>query len=126
MELNLQQSCFPSICLQPNNNKEYVRSNPRRISSWISMVKKIKDRLCSWKGRMLSLGERITLIKFVLSSLAIFHLSFFRAPKKVCQDQFDSKSLFVGWSRPEEENSLDRVEFLDFVARRRRYRAEKH
>lgn len=63
-----------------------IGSNPRMISSWIPLLKKICGCLISWKGRFLSLGGRITLVKLVLSSLSIFHLSFYRAPKTVCNE----------------------------------------
>ncbi|XP_058765377.1 uncharacterized protein LOC131638848 [Vicia villosa] len=46
--------------------------NHRFVSWWEPLLKKLKDRLGSWRGRILSLVERISLIKYVLSSLAIF------------------------------------------------------
>ncbi|XP_058741002.1 uncharacterized protein LOC131613339 [Vicia villosa] len=59
-----------------------VGHNPRKLSTWSPLVQKIKRRLQGWKSRYLSLGGRITLLKAVLGSLAIFTLSFYRAPKK--------------------------------------------
>ncbi|XP_058728727.1 uncharacterized protein LOC131600410 [Vicia villosa] len=58
----------------------------RVLSWWEPTLKKLRSRLGSWKGRMLSLGGRITLIKSVLSSLAIFQLSFFVAPRRVIKE----------------------------------------
>lgn len=58
--------------------------NSGRISSWVPLLKKNRDHLSCWKGRFLSLGGRITLVKLVLSSLSIFHLSFYSASKTVC------------------------------------------
>ncbi|XP_058751132.1 uncharacterized protein LOC131624182 [Vicia villosa] len=56
------------------------------ISWWESLLKKLKDRLGSWRGRILSLGGRISLIKSVLSSLAIFQLSFFKALSRIIKE----------------------------------------
>ncbi|XP_058783599.1 uncharacterized protein LOC131658308 [Vicia villosa] len=57
-------------------------SNHKRISWWKPLIDKLKDPLAAWKGRFLSFGGRITLVKSVLSSLSIFQLSFFKAPTK--------------------------------------------
>jgi len=54
--------------------------NPRRITFWNSIVDKIKSRLSSWKGRLLSMAGRICLIKSVITVLPLFHFSFFKAP----------------------------------------------
>lgn len=82
-----------------------IGSNPRSISTWTPLVKKVKDCLSCWKGRLLSLGNRITLIKSVLSSLAIFHLSFFRAPKKICLEINVIQSHFL-WGGDEGRNKV--------------------
>lgn len=49
-----------------------IGSNPRRILTWEPLLSKIKKRLASWKGRQLSFGGRLTLVKTVLGSLSIF------------------------------------------------------
>lgn len=49
-----------------------IGSNPRRVSWWKPLVSKLKDRLAGWKGKFHNLEGRITLVKLVLSSLAIF------------------------------------------------------
>lgn len=43
----------------------------------------MRKRLSKWKGRNLSLGGIIVLIKSVLSSLLLYYFSFFRALIKV-------------------------------------------
>ena len=64
------------------------------------MILKIKKRLEVLKGRFLSLIGRITLIKFVLSSLAIFHLSLFKALVQIYKliEQIHNKFLWGGYS----------------------------
>ncbi|XP_058741454.1 uncharacterized protein LOC131613833 [Vicia villosa] len=59
-----------------------IGSNPIRIKFWSPLVENIRKRFRTWKGRWLSFGGRITLLKSVLGSLPIFTLSFYLAPKK--------------------------------------------
>jgi len=54
-----------------------IGGNPRRIEYWNPIVDKIRSRLATWKGRLLSMTNRICLIKSVLSSLTLFYFSFF-------------------------------------------------
>ncbi|XP_058754722.1 uncharacterized protein LOC131627879 [Vicia villosa] len=82
-----------------------IGSNPRRITTWEPLVAKVKKRLASWKGRFLSFGGRITLIKSVLSSLAIFYLSFYKAPKKVIKDINRIQSNFL-WGGTEDKKCI--------------------
>nr|GEW74205.1 hypothetical protein [Tanacetum cinerariifolium] len=44
---------------------------------------RFRARLSSWKANMLSIGGRLTLIKFVLGSLGIYYLSIFKFPELV-------------------------------------------
>ncbi|XP_058783793.1 uncharacterized protein LOC131658524 [Vicia villosa] len=53
--------------------------NPRKEATWNPLVLKMKNRLEGWTNRFLNLGGRITLLKSVLSSLAIFTMSFFKS-----------------------------------------------
>jgi hypothetical protein len=54
---------------------------------------RFKKRLSSWKGKHLSVGDRLTLINSVLSSLPMYMMSFFSIPKEVL------KKLNYFWSR---------------------------
>lgn len=44
------------------------------------MVERIKKRFSGWKSRNLSMGGRLILLKFVMSSIPIYYFSFFKAP----------------------------------------------
>jgi len=46
-------------------------------SLWVSLIDKVQRRLAGWKGRLLSLGGRITMINAVLSAILTYFLSFF-------------------------------------------------
>ena len=50
---------------------------------WDSVVERIEKKLSSWKGRYLSMGGRVTLIKSILSRIPIYFLSCFHCPKTV-------------------------------------------
>lgn len=54
--------------------------NPRKSYTWQPMVDVMRKRLSRWKGRNLSLGGRIVLIKSMLSSLPLYFFSFFMVP----------------------------------------------
>nr|GEW23760.1 RNA-directed DNA polymerase, eukaryota, reverse transcriptase zinc-binding domain protein [Tanacetum cinerariifolium] len=47
------------------------------------VVDKVKSRLSNWKMKALSIGGRLTLLKSVLGSMPIFHMSIFRVPLSV-------------------------------------------
>lgn len=47
------------------------------------MIERMEKRLASWKGKLLSIGGRLTLIKSTLSNLAVYYLSLFPIPKGV-------------------------------------------
>lgn len=54
-----------------------IGDNPRRIVFWNPIINKIKSRLSTWKGRMLSMAGRICLIKSVITVLPLVYVSFF-------------------------------------------------
>jgi hypothetical protein len=57
----------------------------KRISNadWKIIEEKFEKKFSSWKGKLLSYGRRLVLINSVLSSLAMFMLSFYEVPKCV-------------------------------------------
>lgn len=59
--------------------------NMSRMEPWAPIIQKIEKRLASWKGRMLSIAGRLTLIKASISSLPLYYMSLFPAPKGVIE-----------------------------------------
>lgn len=55
----------------------------RRRESWNNIIEKFKHKLSDWKGKSLSFGGRLTLVKAVLGSMALYYFSLFRAPMSV-------------------------------------------
>ncbi|GJR55734.1 RNA-directed DNA polymerase, eukaryota [Tanacetum coccineum] len=60
-----------------------VGGNMSRVQAWTEVVDKVKSRLSNWKMKSLSIGGRLTLLKSVLGSMPIFHMSIFRVPLTV-------------------------------------------
>lgn len=56
-----------------------VGSNMSRCKSSDLIIKKMEDRLSTWKAKTLSIGGRLTLMKSVLGSLPLYFLSVFCA-----------------------------------------------
>ncbi|KAJ0601100.1 putative RNA-directed DNA polymerase [Helianthus annuus] len=76
--INCQYGEFPFVYLGLP-----VGAQMNRITSWKAMVDKFNSKLSAWKAKSLSFAGRVTLVKSVLGSLAIYYLSLFKAPSGV-------------------------------------------
>lgn len=52
--------------------------NLRKIGIWDTMIEKMKRRLMRWKGRHLTFAGNVFLIKYVILTLPLFFISFFK------------------------------------------------
>ncbi|GJV02167.1 RNA-directed DNA polymerase, eukaryota, reverse transcriptase zinc-binding domain protein [Tanacetum coccineum] len=88
-----------------------VGGNMSRVQAWTEIVDKVKSRLSKWKIKSLSIGGRLTLLKSVLGSIPIFHMSIFKIPLTVLRslesirckffnghELKSSKSSWVKWN----------------------------
>nr|GFA57609.1 RNA-directed DNA polymerase, eukaryota [Tanacetum cinerariifolium] len=57
-----------------------------RIQSWHDVTEGMHTRLSKWKLKTLSIGGRLTLLKSVLGTIPIYHMSIFKIPIKVLQN----------------------------------------
>ncbi|GKA02894.1 hypothetical protein Tco_0675675 [Tanacetum coccineum] len=82
-----------------------------RVQAWTEIVDNVKSRLSKWKIKSLSIGGRLTLLKSVLGSILIFHMSIFKIPLTVLRslesirckffnghELKSSKSSWVKWN----------------------------
>ncbi|GJZ83238.1 RNA-directed DNA polymerase, eukaryota, reverse transcriptase zinc-binding domain protein [Tanacetum coccineum] len=60
-----------------------VGDNMTRVNSWIEVVKKVSNKLSSWKAKSLSVGGRLTLIKSVLGAIPTYYMSLFKVPEGI-------------------------------------------
>lgn len=52
-------------------------------SLWNPVVEMVERKLSAWKANYLSIGGRVTLIKYVLSNLPVYYFSIFRCPASI-------------------------------------------
>ena len=53
------------------------------IADWKVIIDRINNRIQGWKGKLLSIGGRVTLLNSVLSAIPIYWLSVFKMPTKI-------------------------------------------
>ncbi|GJR33240.1 hypothetical protein Tco_1109472, partial [Tanacetum coccineum] len=83
-----------------------------RRSSWDEVIAKLTSQLNKWKLKAFSIGGHLTLIKSVLSSLPLYHMSIFKCPmgvlkllESIRQNFFNSftnsyrRLALIGWKK---------------------------
>lgn len=58
-------------------------------------MEKFKKRLTLWKARMLSIGERLTMVKAILNNLSMYYMSLFRMPDLVIEKLEKLRNKFL-------------------------------
>ncbi|GJR94349.1 RNA-directed DNA polymerase, eukaryota [Tanacetum coccineum] len=85
-------------CLMLNTPFSYlgtkVGGSMSRTHAWEEVIDKVRSRLSRWKMKTLSIGGRLTLLKSVLGSMPIFHMSIFKAPLSVIRQLESIRSHF--------------------------------
>ena len=82
-----------------------IGGNPRCLAFWDPVLCTVKSRLSGWKICFLSLGGRLTLLKFVLTSLHVYALSFFKAPSGIISSIESLLKIFF-WVGREEHRKI--------------------
>ncbi|KAJ6925966.1 hypothetical protein NC651_010415 [Populus alba x Populus x berolinensis] len=85
-----------------------IGANSCRLMMWNPIIQNISSRLAAWKGKLLSIGGRLCLIKSVLSNLPIYFLSLFPMPVAV-STTIEKKFRCFLWSGKEEGKSICNV-----------------
>lgn len=80
-----------------------------QVADWQFLVDKIEGRLKNWQGHLLSIGGRITLLNFVLSSIPLYTLSIYKIPLTVLKqiDKIRRRFLWQGTSTKKKYSLLD-------------------
>ncbi|XP_062188905.1 uncharacterized protein LOC133892218 [Phragmites australis] len=73
-----------------------IPMNHKKLSNkdWAHIEDKFQKKLSSWKGKLFSVGGRLVLINSVLTSLAMFMLSFLEVPRGILQKLDYYRSCF--------------------------------
>ncbi|GJX67289.1 hypothetical protein Tco_0303016 [Tanacetum coccineum] len=85
----LRQLTLLGVLLFPLRSSDLgvkVGMSPSRRKAWDEIIGKVSNRLSKWKIKTLSVGGRLTLIKSVLTSLPLYHMSLYKAPLGVLRD----------------------------------------
>nr|GFA60181.1 RNA-directed DNA polymerase, eukaryota, reverse transcriptase zinc-binding domain protein [Tanacetum cinerariifolium] len=86
-----------------------------RIANWHILIDCFKAILSGWKVNLLSIGGRLTLIKFVLGSLGIYYFSIFKAPEMVIKSLESLRANFF-WGSHESSKKLSWVKWSNTLA----------
>ncbi|GKU96320.1 hypothetical protein SLEP1_g9570 [Rubroshorea leprosula] len=82
-----------------------VGGNPHRHSFWKPVIEKFRSKLASWKGKLLLIGGRITLLTSVLSALPRFYFSIFKVPKGILKELIRIQKNFL-WGTSDESKKI--------------------
>jgi len=76
-----------------------IGGDPRKLSFWKSVIDRIVARLSLWNNKFLSFGGRLILLKYVLSSLPVYFLSFFKASAGIISsiESIFKRFFWGGW-----------------------------
>ncbi|GJS59077.1 RNA-directed DNA polymerase, eukaryota [Tanacetum coccineum] len=89
-----------------------VGDNMSRVNSWEDVIFKVSTRLSKWKLKTILIGGRLTLLKSVVSSGPLYHMSIYKVPIGVLNklesirrnffngvDGSDNKIAWIGWDK---------------------------
>ncbi|GJT28470.1 RNA-directed DNA polymerase, eukaryota [Tanacetum coccineum] len=65
---------------------DLVGASMSRLNSWKETMAKVSSRLSKLKLKTLSIGACLTLLKYVLSAIPIYHMSLFKVPAGILKD----------------------------------------
>lgn len=75
-----------------------------RLGLWDPVLQKMEQKLAAWKGKVLSTGGRVTLVKSALANLPLYYMSLFPLPKGVAAKIIKLQRVSVGAERRGEED----------------------
>ena len=95
----------------------HVGGDARRLSFWDSVDAHIAEWLSMWKSRFLLFGGRLILIIYVMSSLPVYALSFFKAPSGIISSIESMFNIFF-WEGSENHRKISWVSWNSICVRK--------
>ena len=94
-----------------------IGGDPRRVLLWEPIVNRIKSRLSGWHSRFLSFGGHLIILKFVLTALPVYALSFFKTSSSIISSIESLLNKFF-WGGSEEKRKISWVGWSSLCLRR--------
>lgn len=85
-----------------------IRDKPSKLGTWDTIICRMSNKLASWKGKLLSIGGRLTLIKASLSNLPLYYMSLLPISKGVIEKLVTIQRNFL-WSGSDDKRALPLV-----------------
>lgn len=82
-----------------------IGGNSSRLCLWDPILQRMETKLASWRGKLLSIGGRLTLIKSCLSNLPVYFMSIFSVPHGII-DKIIKLQRNLLWSGSMEKNAM--------------------
>ncbi|GKC35242.1 RNA-directed DNA polymerase, eukaryota [Tanacetum coccineum] len=98
LSINIQKSNLLGVGLPRGYGGRLDESK----AAWVEVINKLRARLSNWKVKTLSIGGRYTLLKSVLGSSPLYHMSIFKTPKGVLKEMEGIRGKFFNGADPEE------------------------
>ena len=78
------------------------------VKDWEFLLTKVEHKLQSWKGQLLFIGGRLTLLNSILSVVPLYALSLFRIPTTILHkiDSLRRKFLWQGYGSQKRKYAL--------------------
>ncbi|XP_038704713.1 uncharacterized protein LOC120000656 [Tripterygium wilfordii] len=89
-------------------------ANFKLAKTWKPVVDNFQKSLAKWKGRQLSIGGRLTLVKAALSNLPIYYMSLFKMPVSVARKLESLQRNFL-WGDSDVKKKLHRVNWKQVI-----------
>ncbi|XP_071714472.1 uncharacterized protein [Rutidosis leptorrhynchoides] len=90
-------------------------ANMKLVKNWKVLEDRFVKKLSRWKGNLLSMGGRLTLIKSVLGSLGIYFFSLYKCPVGVLKKLESLRSRFF-WGGGEEGRKMMWINWQQVLA----------
>lgn len=87
-----------------------IGGSTSRLATWNPIISKIEKKLATWRGKLLSMGGRLTLIKSALSNLPLYFMSLFPVPRGIINKISALQRNFLWNGRPE-KNSMPLIKW---------------